>query len=141
MHAQQGWESSALTSAEYYLRQKPLAPQRSTIKFSRIILAFLGHDAANLHLGSALRLNTAGAEKMLTAYMVDHPTSYLTETAFFDAANFYFNQGRYSYALKWYSKISEREVAKVQRPEYNFKKGYSYFVSKRYKNAKPILKK
>ena len=73
--------------------------------------------------------------------MVDHPTSYLTETAFFDAANFYFNQGRYSYSLKWFSKIGEREVAKVQRPEYNFKKGYGYFVSKRYKNAKPLFEK
>ena len=143
VHAQQGWESSALTSAEYYFASKAFGPAAQYYQIQPYYPSLSrGHDAANFYtLASALRLNTAGAEKMLTAYMVDHPTSYLTETAFFDAANFYFNQGRYSYALKWYSKISEREVARVQRPEYNFNKGYSYFVSKRYKNAKPLFEK
>jgi TolA-binding protein len=143
VQAQQGWEANALTSAEYYFASKAFgfAAQYYQIQPYYPSLS-AGHDAANFYtLASALRLNTAGAEKMLTAYMVDHPTSYLTETAFFDAANFYFNQGRYSYSLKWFSKIGEREVAKVQRPEYNFKKGYGYFVSKRYKNAKPLFEK
>ena len=141
--AQQGWESSTLTSAEYYFAAKAFGPAAQYYQIQPYYPSLANsHDAANFYtLASALRLNTAGAEKMLTAYMVDHPTSYLTETAFFDAANFYFNRGRYSYALKWYSKISEREVAKVQRPEYNFNKGYTYFVSKRYKNAKPLFDK
>lgn len=143
VQAQQGWEVNALTSAEYYFASKAFGPAAQYYQIQPYYPSLSGgHDAANFYtLASALRLNTAGAEKMLTAYMVDHPTSYLTETAFFDAANFYFNQGRYSYALKWYSKIGEREVARVQRPEYNFKKGYSYFVSKRYKNAKPLFEK
>lgn len=143
VQAQQGWEVNALTSAEYYFASKAFGPAVQYYQIQPYYPSLsMGHDAANFYtLASALRLNTAGAEKMLTAYMVDHPTSYLTETAFFDAANFYFNQGRYSYALKWYNKIGEREVSKVQRPEYNFKKGYSYFVSKRYKNAKPLFEK
>ena len=142
-HAQQGWESSALTSAEYYFAAKSFGAASQYYQMQPYYPNLAeGHQAANFYtLASALRLNTAGAEKMLTAYMIDHPTSYLTETAFFDAANFYFNRGRYSYALKWYNKISEREVAKVHRPEYNFKKGYSYFVSKRYKNAKLLFEK
>ena len=142
-HAQQGWEANALTSAEFYFASNAFGPAAQYYQMQPLYpnLA-MGHDAANFYtLASALRLNTAGAEKMLSAYMVDHPTSYLTETAFFDAANFYFNRGRYSYALKWYSKLSEREVAKVQRPQYNFNKGYSYFASKRYKNAKPLFEK
>jgi TolA-binding protein len=143
VQAQQGWEVNALTSAEYYFASKAFGPAVQYYQIQPYYPSLsVGHDAANFYtIASALRLNTAGAEKMLSAYMVDHPTSYLTETAFFDAANFYFNQGRYSYALKWYSKIGEREVAKVQRPEYNFKKGYSYFVSKQYKNAKPLFEK
>ena len=141
--AQQGWESNALTSAEYYFAAKAFGPAAQYYQIQPYYPSLANsHDAADFYtLASALRLNTAGAEKMLTAYMVDHPTSYLTETAFFDAANFYFNRGRYSYALKWYSKISEREVAKVQRPEYNFNKGYTYFASKRYKKAKPLFDK
>ena len=53
-----------------------------------------------------LRRNVAGSEKMLNAYIIDNPTSYLSETAFYDAANFYFKNGKYSYALKWYNRIS-----------------------------------
>ena len=141
--AQQGWQSNTMTSAEYYFASKAFGPATQYYQIHSYYPNLSSqHDAANFYtLASALRLNIAGAEKMLTAYMIDHPTSYLTETAFFDAANFYFNRGRYSYALKWYSKISEREVAKVQRPEYNFNKGYTYFAAKRYKNAKPLFEK
>lgn len=142
-NAQQGWSSTPLRSAEFYFASKAFGPatQYYRLQHNYPSLAY-NHNAAEFYtLASALRLNTAGAEKMLTAFMVDHPTSYLTETAYFDAANFYFNKGRYSYALKWYSKISENEVARVQRPTYNFNKAYTYFATKRYKNAKPLFEK
>ena len=143
LNAQQGWETNALTSAEYYFASKAFGPAAQYYQLQPYYPNLADqHKAADFYtLASALRLNTAGAEKMLTAYMIDEPTSYLTETAFFDAANFYFNKGRYAYALKWYNKISEKEVAKVLRPAYNFNKGYTYFVSKRYKNAKPLFEK
>ena len=141
--AQQGWETHVLTAAEYYFASNAFGPSSQYYQLQGYYPSLDDqHKAADFYtLASALRLNTAGAEKMLTAYMVDEPTSYLTETAFFDAANFYFNQGRYAYALKWYNKISEREVAKALRPTYNFNKGYTYFASKRYKNAKPLFEK
>jgi len=141
--AQQSWETSSLLSSEYFFASNNYG---SASQWYQIQPYFpnLGdyHVEANFYtLAAGLRSNTAGAEKMLTAFMIDHPTSYLTETAFFDAANFYFNKGKYSYALKWYNKISEKEVAKVQRSQYNFNKGYAYFASKRYKNAKPLFEK
>ncbi len=143
LKAQQGWESgfqmmgdfyfatNAYGTASQYYHQQEYFPNLTPF-----------HTEARFYtLSSALRLNTAGAEKMLTAFMLDNPTNYLSETAFFDAANFYFNQGRYSYALKWYSKLSENEIAKAQRPRFNFNKGYAYFSTKLYKNAKPLFEK
>ena len=143
LYAQQGWEANALTAAEYFFASKAFGPAAQYYQIQPYYpnLADQHKSAEFFTLASALRLNTAGAEKMLTAYMVDEPTSYLTETAFFDAANFYFNKGRYAYALKWYNKISEKEVARALRPTYNFNKGYTYFVSKRYKNAKSLFEK
>jgi len=88
-----------------------------------------------------LRRNTPGSEKMLNSFIIDNPTSYLSETAFYDAANFYFKNGRYSYALKWYNRISEQDVSKNQKNTYNFNKGYSFFVSKRYNDAKKYFQK
>ena len=83
-----------------------------------------------------LRRNIPGSEKMLNSFIIDNPTSYLSETAYYDAANFYFKNGKYSYALKWFNRISEKDVSKNQKDTYNFNKGYSLFVSKRYNDAK-----
>ncbi len=88
-----------------------------------------------------LRGNVPGSDKMLTSYILDNPTSYLSETAFYDAANFYFKNGKYSYALKWYNRVSENDVSKNQKSTYNFNKAYSLFVSKRYSDAKKYFQK
>ena len=143
LSAQQGWESNALSSAEYFFAANAFGPAAQYYQVQGYYPNLQNEqNAAEFYsIASALRRNTAGAEKMLTAFMIDHPTNYLTETAFFDVANFYFDQGKYSYALKWYSKISEKEIAKVQRPSYNFNKAYTFFASKRYKNAKPLFEK
>ena len=66
---------------------------------------------------------------------------YLFETAFYDAANFYFQNGKYSYALKWFNRISENDVSRNQQNTYYFNKGYSLFVSKRYSDAKKYFQK
>lgn len=141
--AQQSWETYPLLSSEYFFASNTYGTASQWYQIQPYFPSLQNyHVEANFYtLAAGLRSNTAGAEKMLTAFMIDHPTSYLTETAFFDAANFYFNNGKYSYALKWYNKIGEKEVAKVQRPKYNFNKGYAYFASKRYKNAKPLFEK
>jgi len=143
LSAQQGWETTPLSSAEYFFAANAFGPAAQYYQVQDYYPNLQnGQNAAEFYsIASALRLNTSGAEKMLTAFIIDHPTSYLTETAFFDAANFYFDQGKYSYALKWYNKISEKEVAKVQRPIYNFNKAFTFFASKRYKNAKPLFEK
>ena len=49
--------------------------------------------------------------------------------------------GKYSYALKWYNRISESDVSKNQKNTYNFNKGYSLFVSKRFNDAKKYFQK
>lgn len=141
--AQQGWEQQLLQSADYYYAANSFGAASQYFQQQRdLSLAANAQVEARFYtLSSALRLNTAGAEKMLTAFMIDHPTSYLTETAYLDAANFYFNQGKYSYALKWYAKLSEKEVAKAQLPKYYFNKGYTNFATKRFKKAKPLFEK
>ena len=81
--AQQGWESHALTAAEYYFASNAFGPASLYYHLQGYYPSLDDQPGCGLlHLASALRLNTAGAEKMLTAYMVDEPTSYLTETAF-----------------------------------------------------------
>ena len=92
-------------------------------------------------LSNALRLNYVGTEKMLSQFKADYPNSPETSTIDFDVANYYFNNEKYRYALKWFMRVSENQVPKVNLPEYNFNKGYTLFSAKRYKQAKPYLEK
>lgn len=92
-------------------------------------------------ISSDLRLNRPGAEKKLAAFMIDNPTSYLTETAYYDLASYYFQNGKYTYALKWFTKIKDTNVASSKRSDYYFNKGYTLFATKRYKQAEKLFKK
>ena len=90
-------------------------------------------------ISNALRLNFIDAEKMLEQFRKDYPNSFESESINFDVANFYFKNEKYRYALKWFLRVSENQVSKLERPAFNFNKGYTLFSAKRYKQAKPYL--
>ena len=92
-------------------------------------------------LSNALRLNYSGAEKMLVQFKEDFPNVIATKTIDLDVANYYFQNEKYRYALKWYQRISESEVPKMDQPLFNFNKGYTLFSAKNYKKARPYLEK
>lgn len=92
-------------------------------------------------LSNALRLNYSAAEKMLMQFKSKYPNAKESVTIDFDVANYYFNNQKYRYALKWFSRVSESQIPKLELPLYNFNKGYTLFSAKRYKQAKPYLEK
>jgi tetratricopeptide (TPR) repeat protein len=92
-------------------------------------------------LSNALRLNYSAAEKMLVQFKSEFPSAKESKTIDFDVANYYFNNEKYRYALKWFSRISENQIPKLELPLFYFNKGYTLFSAKRYKQAKPYLEK
>ena len=92
-------------------------------------------------LSNALRLNYSAAEKMLMQFKSEYPNANESATIDFDVANYYFNNEKYRYALKWFSRVSESQIPKLEIPVYNFNKGYTLFSAKRYIQAKPYLEK
>jgi tetratricopeptide (TPR) repeat protein len=92
-------------------------------------------------LSNALRLNYSAAEKMLMQFKSEYPNAKESAIIDFDVANYYFNNEKYRYALKWFSRVSESQIPKLEIPVYNFNKGYTLFSAKRYKQAKPYLEK
>lgn len=89
----------------------------------------------------AVRLNQLGADTMMEDFVKKYPTSTKRNSAYIDVANYYFENGKYAYALKWFDKSGENNLTNSQREEYNFKKGYAYFTSKKYDQAKTYFKK
>ncbi len=89
----------------------------------------------------AVRLNQLGADKLMEDFVDRYPTSTKRNSAFMDVADYYFENGKYGYALKWYKKIDESNIARAEKDRYNFNKGYALFRSKKYKDAERYLNK
>ena len=98
-------------------------------------------DCAYYIANAAIRLNQLGADKLMEDFVTDYPTSTKRNTAFIDVADYYFESGRYAYALKWYDKVEDQNMSRKDREHFNFKKGYALFTARKYKDAETYLKK
>jgi len=84
---------------------------------------------------AAIRLNQLGADKLMEDFVAYYPTSTKRNSAFIDVADYYFENGKYAYALKWYDKVEDQNMSNREREGFNFKKGYALFTAKKYKDA------
>lgn len=96
-------------------------------------------DCAYYIANSAVRLNQQNADKLVERFVEDYPTSTKRNTAFVDVADYYFENGKYAYAQKWYKKVDASALAKGEREKFNFNNGYTAFTTKNYKQAKKYL--
>ena len=90
---------------------------------------------------AAIRLNQRGADKMMEDFVERYPTSTKRNSAFMDVADYYFETGRYPYALKWYKKVEQNAMSKKDKERFNFNMGYSYYAANRPNEAERYLSK
>lgn len=88
---------------------------------------------------AAIRLNQRGADKMMEDFVKRYPTSTKRNSAFLDVADYYFETGKYPYALKWYKKADASTMSAKDKERYNFNNGYALYASKRPKEAERYL--
>ncbi len=74
-------------------------------------------------------------------FVEKYPTSTKRNSAFADVAEYYFETGKYPYALKWYNKVDQRALSRGEMNKFNFNYGYSLFASKKTKEAEAYLNK
>lgn len=84
----------------------------------------------------AVRLNQLGADALMEDFVEKYPTSPKRNSAYKDVADYYFEQGKYPFALKWYEKVDEENLSNSEKERYYFYMGYSLFTAKRYDQAK-----
>ncbi|MBR9756709.1 MAG: tetratricopeptide repeat protein [Algicola sp.] len=99
----------------------------------------LKSDCAFYIANCAIRLNQQNADTLMENFVEDYPTSTKRNTAFVDVAEYYFVNGKYAYAKKWYDKVDENSLARTEREKFNFNNGYVAFTTKDYKSAKTHL--
>jgi len=87
----------------------------------------------------AVRLNQQNADQLINDFVEEYPTSTKRNTAFVDVADYYFANGKYAYARKWYKRVDENALSRKEREKFYFNNGYTAFVTKQYKDAKKYL--
>ncbi|WP_299112294.1 tetratricopeptide repeat protein [uncultured Winogradskyella sp.] len=96
-------------------------------------------DCAYYIANCAVRLNQKNADDLITNFVDEYPTSTKRNTAFLDVADYYFNNGKYAYARKWYERVDERSMARAEKERFNFNYGYSLYSTKDEKEATKYL--
>ncbi len=89
----------------------------------------------------AVWLNQKGADDLMEEFVVQYPTSIKRNAAYLDVANYYFDNGKYAYARKWYDKVDEGNMSRSEKEKFNFNNGYAYFKIQRFNEAKKFLTK
>lgn len=89
----------------------------------------------------AIRLGQPNAEQLMENFLQNYPTNTKQNQAFLEVANYYFEQGKYPFALKWFDKVNESSISEVDRDKYNFQLGYSYFSANKVKEAQDYFNK
>ncbi len=87
----------------------------------------------------AVWLNQKNADQLLENFVVQYPTSIKRNAAYLDAATYYFDNGKYAYARKWYDKVDAANLSRNEKEKYNFNYGYAYFKIQRFNEAKKFL--
>lgn len=101
----------------------------------------LQSDCAYYIANCAVRLNQQNADQLIEDFVEDYPTSTKRNTAFVDVADYYFVNGKYAYARKWYQKVDVNALGKSEKEKFYFNNGYTAFTTKQFKDAKKYLTK
>ncbi|WP_040278846.1 tetratricopeptide repeat protein [Psychroserpens damuponensis] len=101
----------------------------------------LESDCAYYIANCAVRLNQQNADDLIQEFMEDYPTSTKRNTAYLDVADFYFANGKYAYARKWYDKVDETGMARLDREKFYFNYGYALYSTQDEAGAQKYLNK
>ncbi len=85
---------------------------------------------------SAIRLNQQNADNLMEKFVEDYPTSLKRNSAYINVGNYYFDNGKYSHARKWFDKVDEFNLNASEKEQFYFNNGYAYFKNKQYADAK-----
>lgn len=96
-------------------------------------------DCAYYYANCAIRLNQQNADGLIEDFVEDYPTSVKKNSAYMDVADYYFKNGKYAYARKWYDKVDEDRMSISERDKFSFNYGYSLYVSKDEAGAQKYL--
>ena len=101
----------------------------------------LESDCAYYVANCAVRLNQSNADELMEDFVQNYPSSTKRNSAYINVANYYFENGQYDYARKWFNEVDESSLSREELEEFNFNNGYAYFKADRKGEAKKYFNK
>ncbi len=97
--------------------------------------SLIASDCAYYSANCAVRLNQQNAEDLVLDFVETYPTSTKRNSAILDVANFYFSNGKYAYARKWYDRVDDNKMNRSELEKFYFNYGYALYVTGDQQNA------
>ncbi|MEE2802241.1 MAG: tetratricopeptide repeat protein [Bacteroidota bacterium] len=125
---------------DLYDENQYLAAQRLFEKVSREVDdESIQSNAAYYIANCAVRLNQKNADQLIEQFVEKYPTNPKKNNAIIDVADYYFDNGNYNRAAKWYTRVDKSTLSQKQTTRYYFNTGYTLVQSKKYDEAKKYL--
>ena len=123
---------------ELYHNKAYVAAQHSfnTVKTQFDEASEMRANCAYYAANCAVRLGQNNADELMQDFVREYPNSNKRNDAFLEVANYYFNSGKYSYALKWLKQVNANAMSRAAFEDYLFKYAYSLFSAKNYTESK-----
>lgn len=94
------------------------------------------NSEANYYIAfNAINSGQKDAEYLMSNFVAKNPSHPKALSAYFDLGNYYFQQGSYSKAIKYYDQVNFESLSAESRYEGQFKLGYCYYSIKKENEA------
>jgi TolA-binding protein len=88
----------------------------------------------------AAEANDKDAEVLLLNYFKKYHETDKRRLIYFYLGKYYFQNKKYAESSEWFSKVNTDDLPPAQLTEYKFDLAYSYFIKKKFDEAKPIFR-
>jgi len=124
---------------ELFQKEKYGAAQKSFVKVlesHKDTHSLIRIDAEYYNAICAIELFNKDGELYLKQFIEDHPESPKAKTAYFYLGKYNFRKKKYRDAIQWFEKVDIYDLTTEELAEFYFKRGYSFFETKKLTEAK-----
>jgi len=126
------------SALELYDKEKFSAAQEKFATFLKNTLdnkSELAVNAKYYHAVCGLELFNKDAEGLLVEFINAYPESPKVKLAYYQLGRYQFRKKKYKKALDWFDKIDAYDLSNDELSEYYFKRGYCFFMEKKFDKA------
>ncbi|WP_028376134.1 tetratricopeptide repeat protein [Leeuwenhoekiella sp. MAR_2009_132] len=98
-------------------------------------------DCAYYIANAAVRLNQSGADASMEKFVETYPTSTKRNAAYYDVAEYYFENGKYAASKRWYEQVDLDRLSYLELERFNFNMGYVHLKTNSPEEAKEYFRR